>query len=1173
MKEYLPFGKITFFCYLTFNLFVCNIRAESLSLISTPYAKTDKSKIKSLLSNQPVEFLENKGQIRDMVNNPAPYVLFKAEAPGVHLYITDKGLSYVFLQSEEEENEGLTDFLSGGNKEEEKVKISYERMDMELLGAVIKKENIVKEDTSMAYFNYICGSGPQSIEHVKKYGKITIKNIYPGIDWVLYNSSKSGFKYDFIIHPGADPNQIELVYKTKKELSINKNGDLIINSSSSSLKENAPYSYLVNEQKKVDSKFKLMSSVKKNGRFESHVGFVIAPGTNSIGDLVIDPQLVWCTFYGGVNADGVYCADTDPAGNLFVCGYGSSPNFPLLNAGTYYQTTAAGGYILKFSNTGTLLWATFFGSPGMASGPFVAPSTTSYMAADIYGNVFLCGVIASGVLPTVNASTYFQGSNAGNLDVYIAKFSNTGICLWSTYYGGSLYDESTGLATDQNGNVFLTGTTQSSNFPLQNNSTYFEPTITGSNSGFIVKFDNLGNRLWATYLKGSGAPRVATDGNGRVYVAGSTNSVIPLLNPGGTSYYQGSMAGTVDSYILKFTNNGTHLWGTYYGGNTNSSTSTDMATSLVTDKSGNLFVTGATTATNFPVLNPGNGAYFQTVYNGTGNDMFILKFDSTSTRVWATLLGGSRNDSPSEYDNLTIDTCGTIWMGFNTISRNLPFQQQACSVGFFDNTRDTSVSNAQSNVFIARFSNNGNLVWSSYFAGDGDSHRCTLAADKLGSVFVCGEFSQVTNALTYPTLNPGGTAYFSGWSGDHDLFVSKFSNGQAAAQSFSYTNVCSGDTASQLPITQAGFGTGTFSASPGITVNSLNGRVFPSSAAPGSYTITHLTTGCGACPGSTGAILITATISILTPPTVSITASKPILCVNEQATLTASGANSYSWNSNSTASTLTIAPNVAGIQNYTVTGANINGCTASATIAVSILPSPTLIISASKTVVCVNEQATLTASGANSYTWNIGPTTAAITIIPSTTNALNYTVTGVSANGCGAFGIITVSVLPSPTLNVVATKTVLCVNQQATLTANGASSYTWNTGAIASTISINPVSTAALNYTVTGTATNGCQSQKTYSIGVNKCTGVDELLLGDSKLRIFPNPNTGVFTITSDVDISLSLVNELGQLITQIELCGKNERKITIEGLSNGTYFLRDKNSVVSWKNRIVVLR
>jgi hypothetical protein len=124
------------------------------------------AKTLSWLSNQPVEFLENKGQVLNSEGRPANNVLFKAEAPGVDLYITEKGLSYVFYEADDE------DYKKGrkqvGTGKEDRERISYERIDVDLEGGVISKVNVTKDDTGEAYFNFLQGPGELSYYHVKK---------------------------------------------------------------------------------------------------------------------------------------------------------------------------------------------------------------------------------------------------------------------------------------------------------------------------------------------------------------------------------------------------------------------------------------------------------------------------------------------------------------------------------------------------------------------------------------------------------------------------------------------------------------------------------------------------------------------------------------------------------------------------------------------------------------------------------------------------------------------------------------------------------------------------------------------------------------------------------------------------------------------------------------------
>ncbi len=955
------------------------------------------------LQNQAVEFLENKGQIMNSDNKPALDVLFKAEAPGVDIYVTKTGISYVFLKYGEIEKESKKDKDEEYYNEEENIKISYERIDLNLEGSKILTENIIKEDAGIAYYNYILEKGT-TYSHVKKYKKITVRNVYPGIDWVLYNSSGTGFKYDFIVHPGADLSQIQMVYNSKKEIVLDDKGNLNIVGINGKIQEKAPYSYFSESKNKVESSFKLISSKKKSGRNQTNIGFDI-PGVQTLTQtLIIDPQLVWATFYGGTSYEGTYAIDTDQLGNVFLCGYLGSNNFPVQSMGTYFQSTWSSGvgFVVKFNNTGTLLWSTYFG-----------PAQVNYLATDNQGNVFLCGSSSSSLFPTVTANTYFQANTGGGTDAFISKFDNLGNCVWSTFYGGTSSDFATGVCTDITGNAFLIGTTNSANFPIQNSGSYFESSITGNNSGFIVKFDNSGNRLWATYLKGLTQPIGTTDIKGNVYITSSSSTLIPLYNPGGSSYFQGTISGTNDASILKFDNLGNQLWGTYYGG----SAGTDQAKSLAADKFGNIFVCGVTTSTDFPVQNA--GSYYQPTMTGPQYDVFILKFDSTSTRKWATYVGGSRNDYQSENDNLTIDTCGNVFLGFTTQSRNIPLQS-ACDGGMFDNSIDTSVSINYDNVYLARFSNSGDLLWSTYFGGDGRSFRTTLGADKFGNVFFSGEWNGVVNPATYPLVYPPSPTYTSGFMGYEDLYVAKFTN-NLSVQSFSYGSICVNQT-NPLPVLAPGFlSGGTFSASPGLTINPLTGQLTPSVSAIGTYTITYHMTPCY-CPGAVLVKVGTSTVSLLAAPALSL-------------------------------------------------------------------------------------------SG----------------------------------------------------------KTSICLKESVTYTASGAPTYTWNTGAHSTTVNVIPTTTATIVYTVSSAGSSGCVSKKTITITVNKCTGLEDIEMNGIKILIYPNPNSGYFTISSNADIDLELTNELGQVVRQIRLSEKNERKSEIQNISPGVYFMKDKNSKQTSNYKIVV--
>jgi hypothetical protein len=611
--------------------------------------ESGKQQAKDFIANakQNVSFLENKGQMMDTEGKPVPFVLFKAEAAGMNVYITEKGLTYVFVKLEEEERGVSTpnkhqDLMMPG-KHNEKLKAEMAWINVNLKGANIKRENIIKEEQSAEHFNYFYGHCPDGINDVYQYKKLTIKNVYPNIDWVFYNSSKGGMKYDFIVNPGANPNDIKLIYESETPLSLDKEGNLQLKTKLGNLTENAPYSYIQETTTEVKSSFKTTALNKH----QVEVTFALDQNSyNQASTLIIDPQLVWGTFYGGSGQDYTYSIESDSNGNVFVTGFTASTNFPLLNAGTFFQGAfggAGGGFasdafILKFTNSGNLLWATYYGGSSDDVGFSIC--------ADLAGNVFVTGFANSTNFPVQNAGTFFQGIfGGGNNDVFMLKFDNNGNRLWATYYGGTDDEVSQYICIDLFGNIFATGFINSANFPLQNAGTFFQGTFGGGVDAFILKFDNNGNRLWATFYGGSGIElsfTICTDSNGNVFVAGYTDSPnFPVQNAG--TFFQGTFSGGgFDGFILKFDNAGNRLWATYFGSNSNDLIDFE---NLVIDNCDNVYLSLQTPSNSFPhLLNSTSCSYFDNSYNGGATDFIITRFTNNGSLNWCTYLGGNGSD-------------------------------------------------------------------------------------------------------------------------------------------------------------------------------------------------------------------------------------------------------------------------------------------------------------------------------------------------------------------------------------------------------------------------------------------------------------------------------------------------------------------------------------------------
>jgi hypothetical protein len=218
---------------------------------------------------------------------------------------------------------------------------------------------------------------------------------------------------------------------------------------------------------------------------------------------------------------------------------------------------------------------------------------------------------------------------------------------WASKFGGSGDDYATGITTDTARNLVVAGFTTSTNIPLAHaDSAYYQSTNSGGTDGFILKFTDTHNLLNATYYGGSGNDYftdVVTGYNGNFDFTGRTNSPnFPLRNIGGYGFYQPHLADTSDdAFIVKCANNLTMKWSTYYGGNAQ-----DAGTGIATDKSGQMYVSGFTFSTNFPV-DSFTGAFYQPVNHGN-SDGFIARFSDLGVRSWSTYKGDSCYQYPYE---------------------------------------------------------------------------------------------------------------------------------------------------------------------------------------------------------------------------------------------------------------------------------------------------------------------------------------------------------------------------------------------------------------------------------------------------------------------------------------------------------------------------------------------
>ncbi len=1034
-------------------------------------------------------FTENKGQMADMSGNPVPNVLFKTNIDGTDLYVTTSGITYMFLRPLEEKDASEAETAKLEKEILEQAndapsKMEWVRVDMNLQGANISAQNLIKENIiSEGRVDYYLGHCPNGIFDVKTYGKVTIPNIYPGIDWVFHSSATHGVKYDFVVHPGANPDNIKMQYVGKGDVELGENNSsLKIITSLGELVEGELYSFQNGNKKPVASSY-----VLDNG-----IAFFNIGQYNTNEDLTIDPplRLWWSTYLGGNSNDGGRAITVDKVGNVYITGFVISVNFPMLNA---YQGVISAGtvdaFITKFNNNGAMQWSTYYGGNEDDRGEGIA--------ADNLGNVYVTGGTRSSTFPLKNLpGAYNQTPNIGATpyyDVMILKFDAAGVCQWATAYGGENGDKGMGITTDNNNNIYITGYAGCNNFPTTDpgGGAFYDNTYGGGDctdfylggDACVLKFNAAGACLWGTLLGGNGVD-VGLDikvspFNGNIFVTGFAKSTnFTRLNPLGGAYYQNIMGGSGflygDAYVTEFSGaNYSMQWSTYFGGD-----GSDAGEGIDVDANGNVYIVGSSASTNLPVQNLA-GAFNQPALAGplampfySFGDWFIVKFDNTRACTWATYYGGTRSEVALD---VTVDPCGNVFVAGRTCSTNFPTFNGGASY-YYDGTHNGG-GTIYGDIGIISFDPNGVQTWGTFYGGAGDNDAAwQLALDWKGKIFLTGEYS--SGGLG---INPAGGAYYDASynGGPNDAFVLSF-------------KPLLKPTATQTPVTCYGANNGIATANPvgGVPAMTYSWSTNPTqltqaalNLGPGIYSVTVTDANCAKD---------TVSVQVTQPPLLqaSIPTFTNVMCNGNPsggATASAIGgtvAYTYIWTpSGQTGKT---ASNLIATT-YSVVITDANGCTATASTNITQPPLLTLNITSQNDVTCFGNNngfintSTAGGAGAYSYTWSNSPNTPNI----SNLGTGLYSLTVTDANNCSATVSASISE-PTALLAFVPSQTDIRCYGDATggasagaIGGTGAYTYLWNPGAQATQSITNIIAGV---YTVTITDNNGCTATKSVTL-------------------------------------------------------------------------------------------
>jgi hypothetical protein len=686
----------------------------------------------------PLSFERNQGQAD-------PGVRFTSRGLGYSLFLTDSEAVLALHPGEAAKTRSASSHPGASGQ--------TEVLRMQLAGSRSASPNATVSglDQLPGTANYFFGSDPsQWHTAVPTYAKVRYASVYPGIDLVYYGNQRQ-LEYDFIVAPNADPKAIRLSFTGAKRLSLTSQGDLRVIAHNGEVAFQKPVLYQLDGDRRqpVAGSFQLAS----DNTVAFHVGRY-----NHARPLIIDPTLTYSTYLGGSNIDVAAGIAVDKSGNAYVTGSSLSPDFPVTKGAydTVNNTINGNGdaatFITKLNPAGTaLIYSTYLGGNG--------GGYATSIAIDSAGNAYVAGVtdatdfpVTAGAFQSTLKANATPGSNA-----FLTKLNPTGTALvYSTYLGGSTYDQANGIAVDASDNAYVVGLTTSTDFPVtagafqSKNNGATNSTGNGfvTTNAFVSKMNPTGTALvYSTYLGGNGndnfpavgdsGAAIAVDASGNAYVTGLAASSDFPVTKGAYQVTNSDGSYGQNVFVTKLNPTGTGLvFSTYIGG-----TGGDEGTGIAQDTSG-VYVTGQTFSDDFPVT----AGVVQPVNNAAGNldaNAFVTKLNPAGTAlIYSTYLGGSSPNGIGDFANaIAVDAYGDAYVTGETISEDFPVTKNAFQA--VNNDAD----NLGTNAFISKLNPTGTaLLYSSYLGGDGDRGGngmndigFGIALDPSGNAYIAGQ--------------------------------------------------------------------------------------------------------------------------------------------------------------------------------------------------------------------------------------------------------------------------------------------------------------------------------------------------------------------------------------------------------------------------------------------------
>lgn len=1059
-----------------------------------------------LIAHNPSEqlfFIQNEGQWKENFT-------YKASIQGGTVFLHDKSWVFCLIH-----NDDLRKLHPNPNPDN--VILRHHAFRMDFLNA--HTPDIQGREPLPHYHNYYLGKNPQHWKtNVPLYEQIYYKNIYPNIDVAVY-SQDVHLKYDWIIQPGANPEQIQIQYKGLDKIYL-KNGNVYLITSVGEWIEKKPYAYqLINGNKQeIECQFVLNGNI---------LSYQFPKGYLANFPLIIDPVMVFASYTGSVANNWGFTATYDNLGNAYTGGVAFEPGYPVtLGAfqSTWAGTTSGDFYdrmdiaISKFNPNGTnLLFSTYIGGT-------LREQPHSMIVDDNY-NLYVFGTARSEDFP-ITTSTFDSTFNGGDRDIIVFKLNSTGTTLLgSTYLGGSGSDGSISAAAspasstlyknygddvrgeiilDVFGNIYVATTTGSSDIPTQR--AQFSTFNGGLRDGYVFKMNtNCEQLLWATYIGGTnddGLYGICFGKDSAVTVCGGTRSTALPVH---TSALYSTLQGNTDGFVAQFVDTLlTKL--TYLGGS-----SYDQTYFVQSDGAGNIYVAGQTLSSTYPIVG--------TVYSETGGGHFISKLNpNLSAFVYSTRFGtsGTINISLSAF---LVDKCEQLYVsgwggGANATVGN--------TIGMTTTSNATQTTTDGQDFYLIVFAKDAvSLLYAGFFGGNNN-----LVSPSSGEHVDGGTSRFDKNGIVYQSVCAGcwGNSVFpatvGAWSTinnstqcNNAIFKLDFQ----VSSPVIIANMSAVPNSGCVPLTvnftntsinginyywHFGDGGNSTSASPTHTYNTA-----------GTYIVMLIVENTSSCNERDTAYL---------PITVYPMPSVPSHVVNDcdgTAVLDAGNPGStYDWTflGNPVGNTQTITVSTSGT--YYVTITTPFGCTRKDSIVLNFYPPPTAV-APPDTSTCATESINLVgnATGAISVQWLYGSTVVSTTNTHLANSSGMYVFQATNSVGCIASDTVWVTYKPTPA-DSLPPNISACTNTPIILDAkNVGSTYVWSLGG--TPVSTNQIfsPTTSGQYVVEITNPSGCKLLDTINVTIlptPDITPLNDVNLCDSVPVTFNPTVTGASTYT-----------------------------------------------------------